>query len=101
MGSQLGPVSGTATLNVTGSGEPGLTTITIIPASQTLNAIGETAQLIAIGTFNSTPATQDLTDSVTWQSSDVDVAIVNSSGLVTAVGCATLAAWRLSPQVQS
>ncbi len=89
LGSQLGPVSGTANLNVTGSAEPGLTAITVIPASQTLNTIGETAQLIAIGTFNSTPTTQDLTDSVTWQSSDMDVAIVNSSGMVTAVGCAT------------
>jgi hypothetical protein len=57
-----------------------LTGITIIPGTQTLNTLGETAQFIVIGTFSSSPTTQSMAGLVTWQSSDANVATVNSSG---------------------
>jgi uncharacterized protein YjdB len=41
-----------------------LQSVTIIPTVQTLYATGETAQFIAIGTFNSAPTTEDITDLV-------------------------------------
>ena len=63
-----------------------LTGLTIIPANQQLSFTGETAQFIAIGTYSSAPATEDVTDSVLWQSSDVAAAQINASGLATATG---------------
>lgn len=86
-----GPATASADLNVTGSSSGVLTGITIIPASgtQSVYAIGETAQFIAIGTFSSGPATQDITNSVAWLSADVDVATINASGLATAVSCSS------------
>lgn len=88
-----GATVGTATLTVTipgggGGGLNDLTALTIIPATgkQFLNNPGETAQYIAMGTFTGTPATKDMTDQVTWSSSDVRVATINSAGLATAVG---------------
>ena len=63
-----------------------LTGLSIIPANQQLSFSGETAQFIAIGTYSSgAPATQDLTNLVLWQSSDVSVAQINASGLATAI----------------
>jgi List-Bact-rpt repeat protein len=66
-----------------------LTSITIIPGTgtQTVYKVGETAQFLAIGTFNSNPVTEDLTGRVTWGSVDVDVVAINPLGLATAVGC--------------
>jgi len=87
-----GPVVGTASLTVTTGGTVGgreLTAITITPGSQTLNAVGEIAQFIAIGTYTSAPTTQDITSQVTWVSSAPSIATVNSSGLATAAGCST------------
>ena len=88
-----GAILGTAslTVNITGGGGSGgpntLTSLTIIPANgiQNLDSLGETAQYIAIGTFTGSPVTQDMTDQVTWSSSDVRVATINSAGLATAV----------------
>jgi hypothetical protein len=92
-----GAITGSAALTVS-PGAPAaqhsLTNITIIPGtgSQTLWAIGQTAQFIAIGTYNSSPVTQFLTDDVVWQSSDPDVASITTSpsvppGLATAQSC--------------
>lgn len=83
-----GGAVGTATLTVGGtSGGPNtLTSISVIPTSQILNLVGETAQYIAIGNYSGTPSTQDLTDQVTWSSSDVRIATINTAGLATAVG---------------
>jgi hypothetical protein len=64
-----------------------LVSLAIIPDSQTLYAIGETAQFIVAGTFDGDPITQDMTDQVTWRSTDVNLATINSSGLATAVSC--------------
>jgi hypothetical protein len=62
-----------------------LTAITVYPITgQPLSTIGEPAQFIAIGSYNTNPMTQDLTDQVSWQSSDVEVATINSAGLALA-----------------
>lgn len=87
----IGGTLGTAEVAVTASGGTGsndLTSIAIIPAAgaQTVQTPGETAQFIAVGTFSGSPATQDLTNKVTWSSSDVRLATINSAGLATDVG---------------
>lgn len=63
-----------------------LTSLAIVPTTQTVTTVGETAQFLAIGTYSSAPLTADLTDQVTWQSSDVKVATVNNAGMATSVG---------------
>ena len=72
-----------------------LTTITVYPTGgQPVTYVGEPAQYIAIGTYNTNPMTQDLTDQVTWQSSDVEVGAINSAGLAlgNSVGITTITA---------
>lgn len=82
-----GPATASAELDVT-SGPRTLTSLTVIPAGgQTVYATGQTAQFIAIGNFNATPMTQDMTGQVTWISNDVDVATINSTGLATSLPC--------------
>jgi trimeric autotransporter adhesin len=80
-------ISGSAAISVTTapSGRI-LTSLSVIPPSQTVSATGETAQYIAVGTYSAAPLTMDLTDQVAWQSSDAQVGQVNASGLVTGVG---------------
>ncbi len=86
--------TGQATFTVTGSSAEPLQSLAITPGTETI-VQGQTSQLIAIGTFSSTsltPGTQNLTDSVTWTSSDASIAsITNPGGLVTAVGAGTAA----------
>lgn len=80
-----GGTVGTATLTVTATAPPGeLTAITIIPGSQTAKWIPETVQFLAIGTFNSIPYTQDITNQVSWSSSDTFVATIDQTGLAAA-----------------
>lgn len=85
-----GSIIGTATLTVGGTSGGGsgntLTSITVIPGNQIVQDAGETAQYIAIGNYSGTPPTQDLTNQVTWSSSDVRVATINGAGLATAIG---------------
>ena len=76
-----GPVIGTANLTVAGDVPHDLTSITVIPGNQTLEVVGNPTQFIAIGSFNSAPMTEDMTDLVRWESSDVDVATINNAGL--------------------
>ena len=82
--------SASASMDVT-IGAGSLTALTIIPpaGAQQVYATGQTAQFIAIGTFSAGPATQDMTDQVTWISADVDVAVINSTGLATSLPCTT------------
>ena len=83
-----------------GCGEAGvepatLTTITVSPASVTLRAIGETAQLAAtLQDQNGQPMAGASASWITWESNDPSVATVDASGLVTAVanGAATITA---------
>lgn len=66
-----------------------LASIEILPAggTQTVYALGQTAQFVAIGTFSASPLTEDVTAQVRWGSADTNVATINPSGLATAVSC--------------
>ncbi len=108
--------TGTSTISATMSGQVGSEVLTVTattqavhdlvsvavipgPPGQTTQTIGEPAQFIAIGTYNAIPITLDITKSVSWQSSDVKIATINSAGLaisnsagtatITAIGTAT------------
>ena len=90
MSASHGPVSGVASMDVTTTGTRTLTSVAIIPGAQSLNTLGETAQFIAIGTYNAAPTTENLAAQVSWVTSDPSVAAVDSSsGVATAVGCGT------------
>jgi uncharacterized protein YjdB len=104
---QSGGFSGSANLTVNGSGGSGagsggsgaagaanvnLTSITITPASPSI-PINTIAQLTATGNY-SDGSTADLTSIVTWSSSSLPTATVNSTGAVSgvAVGTSTITA---------
>ena len=97
-----GPVSSSATLVVTGSGQGAvgggeLLSLTIIPSTITVGNLQDTGQFLAIGTFSTPPIVRDLTNSptLTWISSFPSVFPVNTNnagnmgataGIVTAYG---------------
>ncbi len=92
-----GLISASMTVNVTqpttggtgptGAGDVG--TITIIPSSQSVPSIGDTAQFLAIGTTSSGD-TVNLNGLVSWTSSSPQIATIgNLSGLATAVAQGT------------
>ena len=88
-----GSATSTATLSVTGSsgGTAGgtITSIAIIPNSQSVSAPGQTTQFIAIGSTSS-GATVNLSNQVAWSSSSIQIATVGATtGLATAVGQGT------------
>jgi len=93
-----GVVSNTATVTVTGTvsvAEP-LVSLSIVPASQIVVSTNETGQFIAIGT-SSSGLQLDVTNQVTWGSSDVKVATIIASGLATGLnpGSTTISAiWK-------
>jgi len=66
------------------SGPPALTSITAAPVSSTIMA-GQTQQFAATGNYSSGPA-QNLTNSVTWASSDPTIALITGSGLAYGLG---------------
>jgi hypothetical protein len=84
----LDAIVGTAIVSVTTEPPHDLTSIAVIPTSQTLTSVGEPSQFIAIGTYTTAPVTVDVTNTVSWQSSDVKVATINSAGLALANACA-------------
>jgi hypothetical protein len=65
--------------------EPGSITFggSNIPVNQDA---GLTTQLKALGTYIHPPVVKDITDQVTWASSDTQEVTVNSTGLITATG---------------
>lgn len=88
-----GSISSSATLTVTGSsgGSAGgtITSLSIIPGSQTVSSPSQTSQFLAIGT-NSSGATVNLTNQVAWSSSSPQIATISpSTGLATATGKGT------------
>ena len=91
----FGAIQGTSNIqvNLTAAPPSGLSSISIIPTSQPITVLGQTAKFVAIGNYTGvTPATQDLTSQVTWSSSAPGVATVASGasgGTVTAVGPGT------------
>ena len=93
--------NGTATITASSGNASSTATITVMqsagrivlePSSATLVSLGETVQLTASVLDENGQAVDDA--AVTWQSSDEDVAMVSSQGLVTAVtnGTATITA---------
>jgi uncharacterized protein YjdB len=92
-----GVTSATATLTVTGAPGGGtvppgttLVSLTVIPSSQSVAVPTQTAQFIAIGT-TSTGSTVDVTSSVTWSSSSLQIATIGAAnGLATALGQGTV-----------
>lgn len=62
-----------------------LSTLAITPTAAQSVALGHTQQYIAQGTFSDS-SEQDLTNQVTWTSSDLPVAVVNGNGLATTTG---------------
>lgn len=88
-------VTATATLTVNGVAAEPLLSIAILPNEPSVSYSGQTDQLIAIGTFSTSPVTQNLNTSttypLTWSSSNTSVATISQGGLVTAVGQGTTA----------
>jgi uncharacterized protein YjdB len=93
-------VTATAVLNVAIAGSPEkLISMLILPSAQSVAAVGQQAQFLAIGDFSnsySNPGEQNMAVSpmstdytVAWFSSNPQVAAVNSSGVVTAEGQGT------------
>ena len=75
---------GTASLTVTNAT---LTSLSVTPASASIS-LGSSQQFTAIGTF-SDGSTLNLTGQVSWASSDITVAILNSVGLAASSGTGT------------
>src|SRR5216683_6840149 len=71
---------------------PALTTVTLAPSTPSV-AVGKTQQMTATGTYDNS-STETITDSASWSSSDITIATVGSTGLVTGVasGSATISA---------
>lgn len=91
------PAAPTATITTTSTPEPEpLISLTVIPSSITVNNLQGTGNFLAIGTFSTAPYVQDLTNTVTWLSSEPNIFPVNSDntivnpgapgGIVTAYG---------------
>lgn len=98
----FGIVQGTSSVVVNLSATPitGLTSLSIVPSSQPITVLGQTAKFVAIGSYTGvTPASQDLTTQVNWASSAPGVATVSNTGIATAVsaGTATITATGQSP----
>ena len=85
---------GATTITATASGVSGDTTLTVeaaslvsvsvTPADPILGYLGATQQFVATGTY-SNQGTADLTDSVTWSSSDTSVAEIGTDGFASVV----------------
>ena len=79
-------IVGSATMTVTSTAVRALTSVTVFPATETIASTTQPSQFIAIGTYNTSPITVDLTSQVMWQSSNVNVATVNANGLAIGSG---------------
>jgi hypothetical protein len=65
------------------------TRLSLVRGARTVTMPGEVVQFRVIGTSRDTGAQEDMTDGVTWSSTDESVATVSRSGLVTGVGQGT------------
>ena len=81
---QLASFSGTSSLNVTTAPAPTLQSITVTPASGANVATGSNLQFTATGTYSDN-STRNLTTQVTWTSTNVAIATIDSAGLATGV----------------
>ena len=80
-----GSITGATTLNVTAAVM--LSSITVTPANPSIRK-GTTQQFTATGNY-SDGSRRNLTNLVTWRSSNTSVATISSTGLATAVGVGT------------
>ena len=80
-------VTATATVGVSAvaAAEP-LLSIDIVPAGITVSNKGMTGQFLAFGTYSTTPTIRDLTNQVTWISTEIDVASIDSGGVAGEIG---------------
>jgi hypothetical protein len=76
-------VTGTATFTVLGGAAQQFTAVTILPSSQTLSSLGQTAQFIALATSGTTGLQQDVTNSpqLKWNSSVPAAGSISATGL--------------------
>jgi hypothetical protein len=81
-------VSLTVSVPASGSGS-GTPTLAVVPSSVAETFSGETTQFTATGNLTGIGAIQNLTNQVSWVSSNVQVATINAAGLATAVGSGT------------
>lgn len=65
--------------------DPTLTTVTVGPATPAVEQ-GATLQMVATGTFDD-GSTKTLTANVLWSTSDISIATISNSGLLTGVSC--------------
>jgi hypothetical protein len=68
---------------------PNLASIQVTPNTATLTYAGQTVQFKAIGTYvhvGHPGSTQDITNQVSWASSNASISTVSSSGVATAIG---------------
>jgi hypothetical protein len=76
-------IIGTATFTVssgtTTTNNPTISSLAIIPGSQTVATPGQTGQFTAVGTY-SDGSTKDLTSTAAWSSSSAQIATVGTSG---------------------
>jgi hypothetical protein len=68
------------------TGNRDLFQVDVVPATQAVNAVADTAHYTAIGHFTHSPVTEDITQKVFWKSSNEGVATIDSSGVATARG---------------
>ncbi len=81
-----GGLTSTATLTVTSSSTGNLTSLTILPVNQNVPDAGQTVQYVAIGTFTGAMPTQDVTNQVSWTSSNTAIASISATGVATTAG---------------
>jgi uncharacterized protein YjdB len=81
-------VTGTATFTVAGGAAQQFTAVTILPSSQTLSSLGQTAQFIALATSGTTGLQQDVTSSpqLKWNSSVPSAGSISATGLAKDLG---------------
>lgn len=84
-----GGTTASGNLTVTLNGTSSSATLQIIPTSATATFAGETTQFIVLGNLGGATTIQNLTNAVSWSSSDVAVATIDKNGLATAVGANT------------
>lgn len=71
----------TATYTATiGAAQEDLLSIQIVPGDSTVSNKGMTEQFLAFGTYSKTPTVRDITNSVTWISTSLEVASIDSCG---------------------
>jgi uncharacterized protein YjdB len=82
-----GQATFTNTCTSSSGGNPVLQSLNLYPSSPTIPQVGQTTQFIALGVYSPATATNNLSSYVSWASSDVAIATINSNGLATAVSC--------------